>query len=144
MFLDVARLLDDPESRRLAANSLALGLAVAAVGLVLSWALAGSTPRRRGRAEALTDWIEAIPPLAWGVGALTLPALARLGADLRGESGGHDALAGALGPLADALDPYSTPGVLLVMAVLASRLPSLARGAVRGRDASRPRREMPP
>ena len=136
--LAVARLLDDPESRRLAANSLALGVAVAAIGLALSWALAGSTPRRRGRAEALTDWIEVIPPLAWGVGALSLPSLASLGADLLGGSGGHDAIAGALGRLADALDPDRTPGVLLVVAVVASRLPMLARWAVRGRDASRP------
>ena len=134
----VARLRDDPESRRLAANSLALGVAVAVIGIGLSWALAGSTPRRRGRAEALTDWIEAIPPLAWGVGALTLPGLARLGAVLLGASGGHAATAGALGRLAGALDPDRTPGVLLVMAVVASRLPTLARGAVRGRDTSRP------
>ena len=138
----MARLLDDPESRRLAANSLALGVAVAAIGLALSWALAGSAPRRRGRAEALTDWIEVIPPLAWGVGALSLPSLASLGADLLGGSGGHDAIAGALGHLADALDPDRTPGVLLVMAVVASRLPMLARWAVRrpGRVASRAER----
>lgn len=133
----VARLLNDPGSRRLAANSLALGVAVAAIGLLLSWALAGSKPGR-ARAEALTSWIEAIPPLAWGVGALTLPSLASLGADLLGASGGHDATAGAVRHLADALDPDRTPGVLLVMAVVASRLPALARGAVRGREASRP------
>ena len=134
----MARLLNDPESRRLAANSLALGVAVAAIGLVLSWALAGSAPRRRVGAEALTSWIEAIPPLAWGVGRSTLPGLASLGADLLGASGGHDATAGALGRLADALDPDRTPGVLLVLAVVATRLPMLARGAVSGRDASRP------
>jgi hypothetical protein len=45
----LARLLNDPESRRLAANSLALGVVVAAIGLFLSWALAGSEPRRRAR-----------------------------------------------------------------------------------------------
>ncbi|MEJ7639553.1 MAG: hypothetical protein WKF75_16650 [Singulisphaera sp.] len=116
---------------------------MAAIGLFLSWALAGSEPRR-ARAEALTSWIEAIPPLAWGVGALTLPSLASLGADLIGASGGRDAIAGALGHLADALDPDRTPGVLLVLAAVASRLPTLARGAVRGRDALRPGPETPP
>ena len=135
--LVVARLLNDPESRRLAANSLVLGVAVATIGIVLSWALAGSSPRRRGRAEALTDWIETIPPLAWGVGSLALPGLASLGADLLGASGGHNSIAGALGRLADALDPDRTPGVLLVMAVVASRLPTIARGAVRGPDVTR-------
>ena len=134
----MTRLLDDPESRRLAANSLALGVAVAAIGLALSWALAGSTPGRRGRAEALTDGIEAVPPLAWGVGALTLPSLARLGADLIGGSDGHGAIAGALARLAEVLDPDRTPGVLLVLAVVASRLPMLARWAVRRRDVSHP------
>jgi iron(III) transport system permease protein len=112
-------------------------VAVAAIGLALSWALAGSPPRRRGRAEALTDWIEVIPPLAWGVGALSLPSLAGLGADLLGGSGGHNAVAGALGRLADILDPDRTPGVLLVVAVVASRFPMLARWAVRSRDVSR-------
>ncbi len=136
--LGVARLLNDPESRRLAANSLALGATVAAIGLLLSWTFAGSEPRRPGWAGAPTSWIEAIPPLAWGVGALTLPSLASLGADLIGASGGHGAIARALGHLAKALDPDRTPGVLLVLAVVASRLPTLARVAMRGRDASHP------
>jgi ABC-type Fe3+ transport system permease subunit len=124
--------LADPESRRLLVNGLALGLAVVAIDLALVWTLAAWAGRRHTWVLSLAAWPELLPPLALGVGALALPGLLHLGADWARASGTRIALVHGARILAGSLDPYRTPGVLLALAVSATRLPFLARAVEHG------------
>ena len=125
---------DDSELHRLAANSLGLGLAAGAIGAILAWSLAVSAARRPGRAATafriLTDLPECCPPLAFAVGALMVPEVVRAAADGLGSS--SSALGLGLRGLADALDTYRTPGVLLTLVMVALALPALRRAAALG------------
>lgn len=122
-------------SRSWLANSLALGAAVVAVDLIVARSLAASG--RRGIARRLASWPEAVPPLVLGVGALALPWLLRLAASGFGTGGGGGPVVRGLESLADGLDPDRTPGLLLVLAVSAVRLPLLARSERSARGRSR-------
>jgi ABC-type Fe3+ transport system permease subunit len=115
-------LLRAPEVRRLAAHALALGLGVAAFLLALGRALG-----RRDDSTFVSEWPEAVPPLVLGAGASVLPDTLRLGADLI-----SGPARSALLVMADVLDPYRTPGVLLFLAVSAVYLPR-----IRGRTGER-------
>ncbi|MEA2633050.1 MAG: hypothetical protein QOE66_3269 [Chloroflexota bacterium] len=132
------RRLADEESRRLLGNSLALGLAVVAIDLALAWTLAAWAGRRHAWVLSLAAWPELLTPLTLGVGALVLPGLLHMGADWARAGDTRIALARGLQMLAGGLDPYRTPGVLLVLAVAAARLPFLARSVEHGWSRFRP------
>ena len=118
-------LVDDPEVRGYALNSLILG--GAAGGIALGLAQAVRWPLLQG-----------IPPLAIAIGALMVPGLLEAEADWRRATGGADAPARLLRHAADGLDPFRSPGVLLVWAVATARLPALARASARARRRRRP------
>jgi ABC-type Fe3+ transport system permease subunit len=127
-------LASDPLSQRFVMNALILGLAVLAADLVLARALVGLMGVFRGRFAALARWSNAIPPLAVGVGALALPRLVAMAADLvetlaTGSWPLHR-LATALLAVADALDVDRTPGVLLLLGVASARVSLTAFSAV--------------
>lgn len=124
---------DDPRLRTMIANSLWLGLAVVGLDLVLAWTIVAWGRGRPRVQSALSNWPEWFPPLALGVGALSIPWLLRLSADAS-RTGRYAPLGmgrGLVG-LADGLDPYRTPGVLLVIAVAAQGLPLVARAVALG------------
>jgi iron(III) transport system permease protein len=100
--------MGDPETRRLIVHSVALGLAVGGVNLVLARGLAAPAARRLVVAVP-----EAVPPLVLGVGALMVPPLLGAAADSLHAGRTASPLAGGLRRLADALDPSCAPGVLL-------------------------------
>lgn len=130
--------LVDEETARLLVNSSALGVAVVAIDLVLAWTLAAWAGRRNGWVFSLAGWPEVLPPLALGVGALMLPPLLQLGADWARINGARVGLVRGSRFLADGLDPYRNPGILLALAVSASRLPFLARAVEDGWGRFRP------
>jgi iron(III) transport system permease protein len=137
-FIVFLRRLGDPDARRLMVNSLALGLAAVAIDLVLARLLSGlAAGRRRGLIRFLALWPEAVPPLVVGVGALVLPGLLQMGADTLRASGSRAILAWSLQTLADGLDPYRTPGVLLALGVATVWLPLVTRAVEAGRIGSR-------
>jgi ABC-type Fe3+ transport system permease subunit len=120
-------LIGDPEARNLIAHSLALGVAVGGVNLVLAMGVTAPAVRR-----LLIATSEAIPPLVYGVGALMVPLLLGAWADVLHAGRTSSSLAGGLPRLADALDPYRTPGAVLGWAVAATLLPVLARAVASG------------
>lgn len=115
--------LGEPDVRAAVVNSCVLGLAVALLDLLVARGLAGWADRR-GPLRLAAGVAEVVPPLVLGVGALALPWLLRLGA--AGMGSGLD-LGRSLEWLAAQLDLDRTPGVLLVLAVAAVRLPTLGR-----------------
>lgn len=128
----------DPGSRRAIANSLGLGLAVVAIDLVLARAVVACAGPRRRLFRILATWPEVVPPLALGVGALSVPWLLRLWAETSRTSGhALGPMVRGLGALAAGLDPDRTPGVLLVVAVSATCLPLLAKAVASGKGRDR-------
>lgn len=134
-------LADNPLVWRIVRNSVCLGVAVVAFDLVLARALVGLLGVRRGRFVAMARWPGAIPPLAIGIGALALPALVGMTADmLATHSGGALPLAwlgAAFHQVSEALDVDRTPGVLLLIGVATARLSLAARSAVAQRRSVR-------
>ncbi|HEX8203628.1 MAG TPA: Fe3+ ABC transporter permease [Isosphaeraceae bacterium] len=126
-------LVADPEALGLLARSLALGVAVGGLNLVLARGLAAPSARPRLAATA-----EAIPPLVLGVGARMLPPLLGAWADALHAGRTASSLGEGLRRLAEVLDPYGTPGALLAWAVAVSLLPVLGRAD--GPDPRRTRR----
>jgi ABC-type Fe3+ transport system permease subunit len=120
-------LLAEPDSLRLIENSLLLGAAVVAIDLALTWTLAAWAGRRHPWVLGLAGWPELLPPLALGVGALGLPPLLRLAADWARATPAKASIAHGVLVLAGSLDPNHLPGLLLAVAVAATRLPFLAR-----------------
>ena len=106
-------LLKEPMTRRLVTNSIVVGGLIVALDVLLIRALVG-TGRRPHDFHTFLAWPEVVPPLVLAVGALGLVAL------LDGGS------AWGFRGLAEALDPGRTPGVLLVLVLLALRLPVVA------------------
>jgi ABC-type Fe3+ transport system permease subunit len=131
---------DDTEMHRLALNSIALGLATGVLGLALAWGLVASAARRPGRGafmiRILSAWAEACPPLAFALGALMVPEVLRAAVDTMHSS--PLLLSSSLRGLADGLDPYRTPGLLLVAVLIAQYLPALRRAAELGQERARP------
>jgi iron(III) transport system permease protein len=126
----VRGLFDDPECREVLIHSLAIGLASAVLAIVLCLAL--------GKRRGLIQRLAAFPPLAIGVGALAIPWFFMSLSDgflFRGSRALH---LGWAPELARGLDPYSSPGTLLVWALAASFLPSLARAMDLCRAQARP------
>jgi iron(III) transport system permease protein len=117
------------EVRQLVENSFLLGLAVVAIDLGLALAL--TSPRRprskRRRGLPLAQWPRSVPPLTLGIGALLVPWVLGEVADGLAAAGGHEVLAARLRGVAEGLDPYRSPGVLLAWAVALARLPWVAR-----------------
>ena len=128
--------LDRMTSRRLLAISLALGTVVVAIDLTLV-RLLRTRQGPRSVLRAMTLWPETAPPLVLGVGALVLPGILLAGADGLVEMGSGASLARGLRWAADRLDPFRTPGLLLVLGVAAARLPMAARAEEAGRAGSR-------
>ncbi len=128
--------LADPEARGWAANAATTsGLAVG-VDLAVLAAFAGWGPRGPGRSFGLAlRVLGAVPPLALGVGALAIPWLL---VALAGEAGADAGVARWLRALALELSPGRSPGLLLVVALAAGRLPMLAAAAELARSRARP------
>jgi iron(III) transport system permease protein len=122
----VRGLVHDPVTRRLIGNSLALGVSVVGLDLALAWAAGPRGAGGRAWRRSLTAWPGLFPPLAVGVGALVLPRVAGLGADWVRGLVGPAPVTLALRNFAEGLDPYQTPGLLLVLAVAAVRAPGLS------------------
>lgn len=125
-------LFGDPEARRLIFHSLALGLAVGGLNLVVAKGVTAPAARR-----LLIAVPEAIPPLVLGVGASMVPLLLGAWADARHAGGTPSPLVEGLRGLADGLDPYRAPGILLGFAVATTLLPVLVRGVESGPGGSR-------
>ncbi len=115
----------------------ALGVAVVAIDLVLARLLVGGDGRRRRMVRAVSRWTETVPPLVVGVGALMVPVVLQLGADGLRAAGSRESVAKGLQAMADGLDPFRTPGMLLALGVAAMRLPLVVRAVEANRDASR-------
>ncbi len=124
----------DPEARAWAVNSATTaGLAVG-LDLIVLAGLVGGGPRVLGPAiRSAARAIEVIPPMAVGVGALSVPWLLGALADPSGDGPGRWLRAAAL-----ELSPARSPGLLLVVALAAIRLPMLARAAELARARDRP------
>jgi ABC-type Fe3+ transport system permease subunit len=132
-----AHRLGSEDARRLAANSIMLGVSAVAIDLVLARLMMGENGRRRRPARALALWAETVPPLIVGVGALMVPVVLQFGADALRAAGSREAVAKGLQAMADGLDPFRTPGVLLVLGVAAVRLPLVVRAVEASHGASR-------
>jgi iron(III) transport system permease protein len=128
--------LRTPESTRLLAATLVLGVSVSIIDIIFARWVAALAGNRRTIFLRLTTWPEVVPPLTLGVGALAIPWLGRMLEDqLRGAgSGGASRLVGFA---SDLLDPYLAPGLLLTVAVAVVRLPFLARAMDSGRRRAR-------
>jgi ABC-type Fe3+ transport system permease subunit len=123
----------DPDTSRLWSNALGLGLAVAAIDALLVFLVARTaTPaqRRSQRPSLLILGFERTPALVFGIAAAVVPGLLELLAD-------RSHLAAVRG-LAGWLDPIRWPGVLLIAATAAARLPTLARASDRAERRARP------
>ena len=125
----------DLDAYRLLGRSLIVGLVAGGIGLVLAWARgrpeeSSRRPRWARADRAIRSLPAAFPPLAVAVGALMVPRLLAMLADVL--PSGRSAVANALRSLAERLDPFGSPGVLLVLALVAVQIPTLAR-AVDGR-----------
>ncbi|HEV3163521.1 MAG TPA: ABC transporter permease subunit [Isosphaeraceae bacterium] len=135
------RLRRDPDTARLAATSLGLGAGAAALGLGLASGLIASagwhSPRWSRWRRLAASLPEACPPLAIGVGASFIPWIVGAAAD--GLFASQSLIASGLHGLADGLDPYRTPGLLLVVSLMVMNLPMLARAATIGQQRTRPR-----
>jgi iron(III) transport system permease protein len=126
--------LIDADTARIWRNSLFLGLATTAVaGLVVLGLARSPSTSRRDRRDRPSLWLlafERTPALVFGVALGSVPgllAMARDGLSIP-----------ALGRLASWLDPVRWPGLLLIAAAAAVRLPTLARAADRAEARSRP------
>ncbi|MFO0908537.1 MAG: Fe3+ ABC transporter permease [Isosphaeraceae bacterium] len=134
----------DPLVRRVLGNSLAIGLAVMGSELILARLAVALISATSGRLAWIVTWPGLVPPLAIGIGALSLPSLlATLAAllDPGGASGGvglTHGLADALRSVSAWLDPGQTPGVLLVLGVAVARLFITSRSALERRHRLRP------
>ncbi len=125
--------LIDPDTALLWRNALGLGLAATLVAALLVRALArpADPSRRLGpRASVAILAFERTPPLVLGIALALCPGLLETAADRLGIP--------VLHRLAAWLDPIRWPGVLLIVATAASRLPTLARAADRADVRSRP------
>ncbi|AGA30866.1 ABC transporter permease [Singulisphaera acidiphila] len=111
--------LNQAESRQLIFNSIALGLAVVAIDLVAARSLSVWAGRRRSVAR-LAEWPDAFPPLTIGVGALAFGWLLHLAVDELRIGERPEFLIAGFTTLRDSLDPYQTPGPLLLLAVAAA------------------------
>ena len=109
--------------------STSLGLAGRCMPLLLIAAMAMS--RGSGGARRRDGMLEAVPPIAFGVGLLAAAGLIR-----RWASGASGDLAMTPGTLAVLLDPYRTPAVAATWAASAAMLPWLLNG--RGFEERRP------
>ena len=122
----------DPSFRAWGMNSaISAGLSLT-VGLILLRALSGSS----GRFLRLSSRVfEALPPLAIGVGAMTVPWLILAMADASGAPVG-----GWLRSIALELSPGRSPGFLLILALAGLQWPILAGVAEAARGQIRPAR----
>ena len=121
------RLARDARVQRLTAHSCILGAAVVAFDVLVARGLRG----RKG-GSFLGEWPDMVPPLVLGTGALLVPQVLGVAADLTAGSA-----RACLHVIAEVLDPYRTPGVLLFVAVAAASLPRVACRAVRANAAPR-------
>lgn len=137
----VRRLATDSVIHDRVLMSLGVGLATGAFGMILASCAAGEASRRAGRwAAAWRGFLrsaEAVPPLAVGVGAMLIPGLLWAAAD--GGLSGQAVIAGGLRRLADGLDPYRVPALLLVAALVTVHLPMMIRATDLGRRGCSPR-----
>jgi ABC-type Fe3+ transport system permease subunit len=125
--------LADPEARRWTVNAGSAGLLAVVVDILVLRSIFGRGPLRLNRATRLIlVAFEAVPPLAWAVGALCLAWLLGVGADRAGVPGGW------LRAIAQELSPARSPGILLILAIAAARLPTMARAAIMAGDRSLP------
>jgi ABC-type Fe3+ transport system permease subunit len=124
----------DPDTARLWRNSLLLGLMVTALaaGLVamLSRRPANGARPLAARPSILVVAIDQVPPLVLGVAMALLPGILILLGDRLGASG--------LRQMGAWLDPLRWPGLLLIAATAATRLPTLVRAANRAELRARP------
>jgi ABC-type Fe3+ transport system permease subunit len=130
--------LADPIAIRLILNATALGLAVVALDLLLAWTFSAWSGRRSRWGVRLAGWLDRLPPLALGVGALVFPGLLADGADALRGLPVPERLVQGLRSVGRDLDPDGVPGVLLALAVAAVRLPYLARTIEANRRLFRP------
>ncbi len=124
--------LIDPDTGRLWANALMLGVAVVVLDalLVTLWRVTLPASRRISRPSLLILGFERTPPLIFGVAAALVPGLISLVADRFRLT--------SLDQLTAWLDPIRWPGVLLIVATAATRLPTLARASDRADLLARP------
>jgi iron(III) transport system permease protein len=136
----VAEVAGDTLIRGYLIHAAALGVMVLLVDLVFARALAAwAEVGWAGRAiDKLAGWLEAVPPLAVGVGALSLPEGLRMAADALKTDGPWRRISALATSLADLIDPDRTPWFALVLAVAVVRLPLSARSALARRRTSRP------
>lgn len=120
--------LGDRELMTILADSAILGLgATATAALIATTSGAGRTARVGPSWRSPASWPLVLPGLILGLGAALLPGL------LDGASGAMarraPVLAGGMHDLADALDPFLSPWLLLVACVAILRVPELAEAA---------------
>jgi ABC-type Fe3+ transport system permease subunit len=125
----------DPVAGPAIAASAVLGALAATLALTLAsrGRLVDHRPAGSGR---LVEALRLLPPLVLALGIGMLPSLLRLAAGPAGPVAG--AIGGPARVVADWLDPYLTPGVALVLALAAGRLPLAAAGVSEARRRWRP------
>ncbi len=119
--------LIDADTARLWRNSWILGLGSTALAGLL---VAGLSRTTRSRPSLLLLAFERTPALVFGVAMALVPGLVGMAAE--------GLAIPALHRLASALDPIRWPGLLLIAATAATRLPTLARASDRAAIRARP------
>lgn len=130
--LVMADLVRDPVIRRWMLNSVTLGACVALLDLLLARTAFAWESRHRKWLRAMVSVPPAIPPLAFGVGALALLQVGALASAVVDTLDGPAILIRALRAVHAILDPYVTPGLLMLLAVTAARRPSLSESVHAG------------
>jgi iron(III) transport system permease protein len=114
-------LATDAESIRALLHGAVLGLAASSFAVLIAWGMRASRPRASWRDPAA--WPAIVPPLAMGLGVFLLPGLLDSAATLATSRAGP--IAAMCRWLADLLDPYRSPWLVLIAATAMLRLPSL-------------------
>ncbi len=125
-FAGLAAAIGNRQALALLADSAILGLAATAVSVVMAYLLSRREPGITWRSPS--RWPARIAPVVFGLGAALLPGLLDgLAASLGGRA---PRLAALVQGAANAIDPFFSPWIVLILVVAILRIPDLAEALV--------------